>query len=168
MTFKTANMNKTEITKDLEMRKLRITRSFAAPIEKVWRAWTEKEILDQWWAPRPWKAKTKTLDFVFGGQWLYCMAGPEGEASWCRVDFTAITQGKSFGATVNFCDENGNINADFPPMHWIVQFEKAGEGTDIVVEVTFDKDADLKMIVEMGFEAGFTMALGNLDEVLAS
>jgi uncharacterized protein YndB with AHSA1/START domain len=161
-------MNKTEITKDLEKRKLHITRSFAAPIEKVWRSWTEKEILDQWWAPRPWMAKTKVLDFVPGGQWLYCMVGPDGEASWCRVDFTAIFMGKSFGATVNFCDENGNLTVDFPPMHWVVQFHEAGAGTDIVVEVTFDKDADLKMIVEMGFEAGFTMALGNLDEVLAS
>jgi len=61
--------NKTEILKDLTNRKLNVTRAFSAPVEKVWRAWTEAEQLDKWWAPRPWKAITKTMDFTPGGFW---------------------------------------------------------------------------------------------------
>ncbi len=48
--------NETIISKDLANKKLHITRHFTAPIEKVWKAWTESELLDKWWAPRPWKA----------------------------------------------------------------------------------------------------------------
>jgi uncharacterized protein YndB with AHSA1/START domain len=47
----------TTISKDAANRKLVIAREFAAPLEKVWKAWTEKEILDLWWAPKPWRAK---------------------------------------------------------------------------------------------------------------
>ena len=41
-------LNKETIyTKDLENKKIKVTREFVAPVEKVWRAWTEKELLDQ-------------------------------------------------------------------------------------------------------------------------
>jgi len=52
---------------DKENKVINVERAFAAPISKVWSAWTEREILDQWWAPKPWKAKTKSLDFSVGG-----------------------------------------------------------------------------------------------------
>jgi hypothetical protein len=52
-------------------------------------------------------------------------------------------------------------------MHWHTEFSATAAGSMINVTISFDKEADLKTIVEMGFEAGFTMGLGNLDEVLA-
>jgi hypothetical protein len=42
----------------------------------------------------------------------------------------------------------------------------AGNGTKVKVEITFASEADMQKIIEMGFEAGFTAAHGNLDEVL--
>jgi len=65
-------------SKDLKTNKLTVIRSFDAPLELVWQAWTESEILDQWWAPKPYRAETKTMDFSEGGRWLYCMVGPTG------------------------------------------------------------------------------------------
>ncbi len=58
--------NKTAITKDMANKKIKVTRSFDATPEQVWSAWTDEEILDQWWAPKPWKAKTKSMDFHEG------------------------------------------------------------------------------------------------------
>ena len=58
-----ANNNHTEIIKDLPNKKITITRNFDSQPEHVWRAWTESELLDQWWAPKPWRTETKTLDF---------------------------------------------------------------------------------------------------------
>ena len=63
-------INDTMISKDLAGKRLQISRAFNAPVEKVWRAWTDRVILDTWWAPKPWKAETKTLDFRAGGTWL--------------------------------------------------------------------------------------------------
>lgn len=61
--------HKTEIVKDLANKSLVITRDFSAPVAKVWKAWTESKLLDQWWAPKPWKTETKSMDFRNGGYW---------------------------------------------------------------------------------------------------
>ena len=96
----------TTIVKDLPNRKLHVTREFTAPLPKVWKAWTESELLDKWWAPRPWKAETKVMDFRDGGHWLYAMAGPNGERHWCKVDFITIEPERRIVNTAIFVDEH--------------------------------------------------------------
>ena len=157
---------KTTISKDAANKKLIVVREFDAPLAEVWKAWTQKDILDMWWAPKPWKAKTKTMDFREGGHWLYSMVGPDGTESYCRVDYKTIVDNKSFVSEDAFCDENGNINNDIPGMHWKNEFTSTDTGTKVVVGVSFDSEADMEKIIEMGFEAGFTAAHGNLDELL--
>jgi uncharacterized protein YndB with AHSA1/START domain len=159
--------NETQISKDPSGKKLIVNRNFNALPAKVWRAWTESALLDQWWAPRPWKAVTRSMDFSEGGYWLYAMTGPAGEVHWCKVDYLTIDAQKSFTANNGFSDEHGNPTNVAPMMHWLVQFAPAGDGTAIVVEITFDSEADLQQIVDMGFKEGFSMGLGNLDELLA-
>nr|WP_067055780.1 SRPBCC domain-containing protein [Mucilaginibacter sp. L294] len=157
----------TEISKDLPNKKLNVVREFEAPVADVWEAWTDADTLDQWWAPRPWKAQTKSMDFRDGGRWIYSMNGPQGERSWCRVDFNNIIAGNSFGAAVSFCDEDGNKDASFPEMNWVATFNAIGDDTKVEVAITFPTTADMEKIVGMGFSEGFTMAHGNLDELLA-
>lgn len=152
--------------KDMANRKILVVREFDAPLHHVWRAWTESELLDMWWAPKPWKAKTKSMDFREGGSWLYCMIGPDGEQAWSRADYKSIVNNKSYTGVDCFCDENGNINNDFPSMHWKCDFSETNSGTKVTVEITFANEADFGKILEMGFEQGFTAALGNLDELL--
>lgn len=161
------NMNETKISKAPSGKALIVTRDVNAPVDAVWRAWTESELLDKWWAPKPWKAVTKRLDFTEGGQWFYKMTGPDGNGQWCLVDFGTIDPGKSFTATSAFADEGGNKMAGFPNMYWKNEFTATATGTTITVEMSFDSEAELEQIVGMGFKEGFTMALGNLDELLA-
>lgn len=156
----------TTITKDFANKKLNVVREFNAPPEQVWKAWTEKDLLDAWWAPKPWKAKTKTMDFREGGTWFYSMVGPDGTESYCRADFKTIEVKKSFTMEEGFCDENGNITNDLPGMHWKNNFSATDTGTRVEVEITFSSEEDMKKIIEMGFEEGFTAAHNNLDEVL--
>ncbi len=157
--------NQTIFTKDLDSKKIKVVREFAATLSEVWPAWTEASLLDQWWAPKPYKAVTKFMDFREGGYWLYYMSGPNGERHWCRVDFITIEPQKKFSVENYFCDEAGVKNNDMPSMHWNNRFYKTAEGTKVEVEITFAEKADLEKIVEMGFEGGFTAALENLDEV---
>ena len=157
----------TTITKDATNKKLFVVREFDGTLEEVWRGWTESELLDKWWAPRPWKARTKKMDFREGGFWLYCMEGPGGEKQWCRADFKSIVSQKSFTIISGFCDEEGNRTSELPSMHWKNEFSKMETGTKVTVEITFESEADLDKIVEMGFKEGFTMAHNNLDELLA-
>jgi uncharacterized protein YndB with AHSA1/START domain len=153
---------------DKENKKVRVTREFAAPLSKVWAAWTQSDLLDQWWAPKPWKAKTKTMDFREGGHWLYAMVGPEGEEHWCRADFKSISPMKSFRGLDAFCDANGNITYELPKSVWVCKFSESSDKTTINIEIEYETLADLEKYIEMGFKEGFISALGNLDELLIS
>jgi uncharacterized protein YndB with AHSA1/START domain len=151
---------------DKQNKKINVKRGFAAPIEKVWAAWTQSEMLDKWWAPKPWKAETKSMDFKPGGFWLYAMVGPGGEKHWARADYKSITPMKNFSGYDAFTDDKGNINTDMPRTHWNVDFKENGDSTIVNTELTFDKSEDLDKILEMGFKEGFIAALENLDELL--
>jgi uncharacterized protein YndB with AHSA1/START domain len=157
-----------KVVKDIANKRLFIEREFDAPVALVWKAWTESNLLDQWWAPKPWKTRTKTMEFREGGFWLYCMEGPDGMQSWGRADYQSVIPQKKFVGIDSFCDENGNKNPDFPTMHWTVTFSGTAAGTKVEVEITFSSEADVEKILHMGFEAGFTAALENLDALLES
>ncbi len=157
----------TMITKDAVNKKLTVVREFDGSLQDVWNAWTQQELLDQWWAPSPWRTKTKSLDFKEGGTWLYAMEGPEGEQHWCRADYQKIIPGKFYSGDDAFCDEDGNVTNVAPSMHWEVAFASEGSGTKVTVNITFASEEDLEKIIEMGFKEGFTAAHGNLDKLLA-
>lgn len=159
-------MKETIYTPDQANKKMFVVREFDAPLPDVWRAWTESELLDQWWAPKPWKTNTTSMDFREGGRWLYYMEGPDGSRHHCKVEYKTIQPNKLFTGNDAFCDENGNTNTEFPSMQWKVAFSSAGNGTKVEVEITFASEADMKTIVEMGFKEGFAMAHQNLDELL--
>lgn len=158
--------NGTVFSKDLANKKLTVVRQFNAKPKLVWDAWTQQEILDQWWAPKPYRAETKKMDFREGGMWLYAMIGPQGDRSMCRVNFHKIEPQKSIISDDMFCDEEGNRNTDFPLMHWQIVFKEDGAGTTVTTTLTFDNGSDLEKILDMGFEEGFTSGLGNLDDYL--
>ena len=158
---------KTIFSKDLTSKKIFVTREFAAPLELPWKAWTDKDVLDKWWAPKPWKAETKKMDFKEGGHWLYAMVGPAGEKHWAIAEYKKIVPLKMFIGLDSFCDENGNKMPQPPGMDWKVEFEKTSTGTKVSVEITFASEKDLQTIVELGFQEGFSMAHDNLDELFA-
>jgi uncharacterized protein YndB with AHSA1/START domain len=161
-------LNKETIyTEDLARKKIKVVREFDAPVEQVWKAWTESKLLDQWWAPKPWKTTTKSMDFREGGRWFYYMEGPDGSRHYCIADYKSIVPNKSYSADDAFCDESGTEIQDFPNMHWEVEFVKNGSATKVNTEITFTSEENMKKIIEMGFKDGFAAAHTNLDELLA-
>ena len=153
---------------DKEKKAITVQREFDAALPLVWDAYTKKELLDQWWAPKPWKAKTKSMDFREGGQWLYAMVGPEGEVHWSFANYQQIVSQQKFIGLDGFSDEHGNVNASLRQSRWEVSFQSKGDKTLVTCHITYNKLEDLENIIKMGFKEGFTMALGNLDEVLAT
>jgi uncharacterized protein YndB with AHSA1/START domain len=150
---------------DKENKKIKVEREFAAPIGKVWAAWTQKEYLDQWWAPKPYKGRTKSMDFRVGGTWLYCMVGPNGEEHWSKAQYRSINEEKNFAWLDAFCDSNGKINEDFPRTNWTVDLHSKGGSTIVNIVLTYKEVADLEKLLEMGFREGFLAAMENLDEI---
>lgn len=152
---------------DERQKTITVIREFAAAQDMVWQAWTNPEVLDKWWAPKPYVTRTKSFDFGVGGTWLYAMIGPDGNAHWCKADYEKIDLNERFIRTDAFCDEEGNPDVSFPRSTWTVVFEETDtDRTKVTVTIAYKEVDDLRKIIELGFREGFTMALGNLDDVL--
>ncbi len=162
-------MNKSilfNFTVDKQNNQIKVERLFHAPLDLVWAAWTTAEILDQWWAPKPWRSETKHMDFREGGYWLYAMVGPAGEKHWSRADYLRIVPEDYFCCYDSFCDEAGNINPSLPRHKWENSFTDKGEQTQVNILLSFDSLADLETILKMGFKEGFAAGLENLDQYI--
>lgn len=155
-----------DFTVNKENKTITAIREFAAPLSLVWEAWTNPVIMDQWWAPKPYQTKTKSMDFREGGYWLYAMISPENIAHWCRADYEKIVPLESFSALDAFCDEAGNINENFPRSFWTNRFTEENETTTVHMVIAYKELADIEKIIELGFKEGFTAALGNLDQYI--
>ena len=161
-------MLQTSFVKDVANKKLIVNRSFNAPRDLVWRVWTESELRDKWWMPKPWVAKTKTLTFEVGGKWLYSATSPDGITMWSIEEYISIDKPNSYESICSFCDEEGNKSPNFASNTWKVVFIADGEITKVEVELNYPTEEAMKKMIEMGFEGGFKMALDNLDELLES
>ncbi|MBS1660293.1 MAG: SRPBCC domain-containing protein [Bacteroidetes bacterium] len=156
-----------DFTVDKEKNTIRVKREFAADLDLVWDAWTKPEMLDHWWAPKPYQTKTKSMDFREGGSWFYAMVSPENEIHWCRADYKKIEPKKHFSGLDAFCDEDGNVNKEFPRSLWNNTFsENKGTTTTVDITIQYDTLSDLEKIIGFGFKEGFSAALGNLDQYL--
>lgn len=144
-----------------------VTREFNADLSSVWEAFTDRDILDQWWAPKPWKSKTKSMEFKEGGIRNYAMLGPEGEEHWAMFRYDKIQKPTYFAGLDGFTDAEGVLNPDMPSMQWEFNFRENGDRTTVEMLIKLGDLKQLETILEMGFQEGFTMALGNLDEVLS-
>ncbi len=151
-----------------ENKTITVKREFAAELSVVWDAYTKSEILDQWWGPKPWKARTKTMDFREGGTWHYAMVGPEGEEHWALANYTDIQKQKKFTGLDAFADAAGNINKDMPQSKWEVTFTAKGKTTLVEILISYDDLAQLEATIEMGFKDGMRIAMEGLDELLPS
>ena len=149
-----------------EDKTVNVKREFAANLELVWEAWTNPKILDQWWAPKPYRTETKSMDFREGGMWLYAMISPQDEKHWCKNDYHKIEHQKNFSGLDAFCDENGTVNTNMPRTFWTNTFVENAGTTMVNIVTKYKNLADLEKIIEMGFKEGFTMALENLDQYI--
>lgn len=146
-----------------------VNKQFDAGLDLVWDAFTMQEILDQWWAPKPWTSKTKAMDFKVGGHRFYAMVSPEGQEHWSIQEYTSISPKTNFKYLNAFADENGNPN--LPGSDWDLNFseENGPDGnriTTVRISIYNESAERMEQMIEMGFQGGFTMTLNELDNLL--
>ena len=143
-----------------------INREFNAGVSLVWDAFTKKEILDRWWAPKPLVSKTKFLDFKVGGRRFWAMVTPEGEERWSIHTYTSITPKTNFKTFNTFADKDEN--PELPGSNWDHTFSEQGGKTRVSIVITNDSLARMEKMIEMGFTEGMVALFSNLDDVLAT
>jgi uncharacterized protein YndB with AHSA1/START domain len=143
-----------------------MNREFDANISLVWDAFTKQEILDQWWAPKPWESKTKFMDFKVGGRRFYAMVSPEGEEHWSIQKYTSISPKTNFKFLNIFADMYEN--PDLPGSDWDLNFSEQSGITKVSIVIYNESLERMEKLIEMGFQGGFTMTLNYLEKLLAT
>jgi uncharacterized protein YndB with AHSA1/START domain len=151
---------------DKEAKTVFINREFAAPLSLVWDAYTKQEILDQWWAPKPWASKTKFMNFEVGGRRFYAMVSPEGQERWSIQKYISITPKTNFKMLNAFADKDEN--PELPGSEWDMNFSEQNGITKVSISIYNESLARLEKMIEMGFKEGYTMTLKSLEELLAT
>lgn len=149
-----------------EENKLTVTRTFDANLNLVWSAWTQAELLDQWWAPKPWKSETSYMHFVENGHRVYAMVSPEGEKHIARTDYKSINPKETFSGEDSFCEPDGTINTDMPVAIFKAEFTANSNATVVVLNSQYQSKKHLEQVLAMGMKEGLSMAFENLDEYI--
>ncbi len=145
---------------------LTIRREFAAGRQMVWDCYTKSELLDQWFAPKPFVTKTRSMDFSEGGHWHYAMVDTGGQEYWARMDYKTITPIDNYTALDGFCDEAGKLDPQMPRSDWDVTFTEKSGRTFVQTVVTYKSTEELEQVIAMGMKDGLTSTLERLDELL--
>ncbi len=156
----------TDISTDAENLTMTLTADFAAPVERLWRAFTDPRQLERFWGPPGWPATFTAFDLTVGGRAEYHMTSPRGEASRGSWEFTAIDAPSSFEVLDSFVGEDGQPLEGFPSMRMVFSFDATADGSRLTNVTYFTSLEALGQTVAMGAIEGSRMAMDQLDAVL--
>ncbi len=135
---------KTETKKE----ELVVTRIIDAPVEVVWRAWTEPEHVMHWWGPKDYTSPSAKIDLRVGGKYVFAMQAPQeqgGQVSYTSGVYQRIVPMEVLEFTQGLSDADGNridpaqigMPADFPrELQTTVTFRARGDMTELTIKQT--------------------------------
>jgi uncharacterized protein YndB with AHSA1/START domain len=161
-------MTVTNVSKDLDALTMTMTAEFAAPVERVWQVWENPRLLERWWGPPTHPATMVDHDLTPGGRVHYFMTSPEGDKfhGWWRI--IAVDPPNGLELEDGFADDTGAPNLDLPVTVMRMRLEAVGDGTTrMVVDSKFGSREAMEQVIAMGVEEGMTLAVGQIDAILA-
>jgi len=153
---------------DKKTNTITVKKEFDADRQLVWDCHTKSELLDKWFAPKPFTTKTKSMDFREGGHWLYAMVDPKGPEHWGRMEYATIRPIEHYDGLDAFCNDKGEVNTSLPRAHWDVTFEDHGGQSLVKTVVTYNSLTELEMVLNMGMKDGLMSTFERLDDLLAT
>jgi uncharacterized protein YndB with AHSA1/START domain len=152
-----------------------LERTLEAPIDLVWKAYTDPEHLKQWFAPRPYQITECELDLRPGGIFRIRMTGPDGFDTGHGVPgcVLEVVEGKKLAWTSalgpGYRPNEAGEGCESFPMTAIVTFADAGNGKTAYKAVALHKDeADREKHEAMGFHDGWGTVAGQLGDYAQS
>jgi uncharacterized protein YndB with AHSA1/START domain len=97
------------LEKDADEKEFIISRTFDASRDKVWKAWTDREQLMQWFGPKGFSMTTAKLDFRPGGTFHYCLRSSDGKEMWGKFVYREIVAPERIVLVNSFSDKDGNL-----------------------------------------------------------
>lgn len=96
-------------TKQPAVKPFTLSRTFEAPRDVVWKAWTERERLLQWFGPKGFAMTTAKLDLRPGGNFHYCLRSPDGKEMWGQFVYREISAPGRIVLVNSFSDEKSGL-----------------------------------------------------------
>ena len=143
-----------------ENRTLTIKRTFNAPLQLVWDAWTRAEHIIKWWGPKGMDTAVEVHDFKVGGHWKYVMKMPDGRDFIAEGQYKEIEAPKKLVTTANFRPMTEGVVLE-------VILEAAGDQTQFTFSVLHPTEEYCKQQEAMGFYNGWGSTFDRLDELLS-
>ena len=142
---------------------LQIERVLNAPLASIWRCWTEPELLQQWFCPKPWRVTKAELELRSGGRFFTRMEGPNGEAH----DLDGVLLHVEPQSRMIFTDafRKGWLPSSRAFMTGDVSFAAEGNATLYTARARHWSAADMAEHEGMGFDGGWNAAADQLEEV---
>ena len=138
------------------------TRDFDAPLDDVYRAWSEPELVARWLGPRRYEMVIEEYDVRTGGSWAYEHKAGD-EAYGFRGVFHDVTPGKSITQTFEFAGAPGHVSLE------TVTFSDLGDNRSRVsIHSVYQSIEARDAMVDSGMEGGMTEGFERLDEVLSA
>ena len=148
-------------------RELVLSRIINAPRAKVYKAWTDPELLKQWFAPLPWKTPRAELDVRPGGASLIVMAGPDGNEFPNRGVYLEVVENERLVFTDAYT--SAWEPSEKPFMTVILTFEDhdGGRKTKYTARARHFTEADRERHEQMGFHSGWGKCADQLEELVS-
>jgi uncharacterized protein YndB with AHSA1/START domain len=147
-------------------RELVLTRLIDAPREKLYGAWTQPELLKQWFAPKPWRTPRAELDVRPGGASMIVMAGPDGTEFPSRGVYLEVVPNQRLVFTDAYTE--AWQPSEKPFMTVVLSFADEGGKTRYTARVLHWSVADREAHEKMGFHEGWGQCTDQLAELLGA
>jgi uncharacterized protein YndB with AHSA1/START domain len=146
-------------------RELVLTRLINAPREKVYRAWTDPELLKQWFAPKPYTTPVVEIDVRPGGSAYFVMRGPDGKDLPNRGVYLEVVPNEKLVSTDAYV--KAWEPSEKPFMTLILTFEDEGGKTRYTARVRHWTVPDREAHEKMGFHEGWGLCTDQLEALVA-
>jgi len=154
---------KTEIKAEPNSQEIWITREFDAPVERVFRAFTDPELIVKWLGPRRLSMRIDTMESGDGGRYRFIHSGDDGIEHAFRGVVHSVTAPTGMTRTFEYEGLPGHISLE------TVNLEDLGGGrTRMVQQAVFQSIEDRNGMVESGMEEGVNDSMERLSELLES
>jgi uncharacterized protein YndB with AHSA1/START domain len=140
-----------------------ITREFDAPRELVFKAFTDPELVPQWWGPRRLSTEVDTMDVRPGGQWRFINRDAEGNEYAFHGVYHQVLAPERVIDTFEFegLPETGHVTLETMKLE-----ELPGGRTRLITQSVFQSVADRDGMLESGMESGVNDTYDRLAELL--
>jgi uncharacterized protein YndB with AHSA1/START domain len=144
-----------------------LTRTFDAPRDLVFAAYSSCEYIKNWFGSRSCRIVECTMDFRVGGFWHYCLRDPGTDAeSWTKAVYLEIVEPALIAYSSAFADAEGNIDETKLKTQSRVELSEVDARTRLTLRVKCSSPSDLQQVLGMGIILHSTEALDRLEQHL--